>query len=63
MAPHPGGIYSLCATKCMRWLFTGGADGVIRKYDFYASMNGRSKLTQSQMHGLPDSITKVGAGV
>jgi hypothetical protein len=43
----------------MRWVFTGSEDGYIRKYDFFASMNGKTLLTQGQRHGQVDSVTKV----
>ncbi|KAF9108736.1 Transcription factor spt8 [Mortierella sp. AM989] len=45
---------------CMRWIFTGSEDGYIRKYDFFASMNGKTMLTQGQRHGQVDSVTKAG---
>ncbi|KAJ3289243.1 Transcription factor spt8 [Borealophlyctis nickersoniae] len=57
-AVHPCNIYSLAATKNMRWIFTGGDDGFIRKYDFAASIGGSLMLTQTQKHGLVDSIQK-----
>ncbi|KAF9927693.1 Transcription factor spt8 [Linnemannia zychae] len=60
LAVHPCNIYSLAATKCMRWVFTGSEDGYIRKYDFFASMNGKTPLTQGQRHGQVDSVTKAG---
>lgn len=53
-------VYSIAATRCMRWFFTGGDDGYIRKYDFYASMNGKTMLTQAQRHPFVDSVTKAG---
>ncbi|KAI8809761.1 WD40-repeat-containing domain protein [Cladochytrium replicatum] len=59
-AIHPCSIYSLTATQNMKWIFTGGDDGFIRKWDFVASMNGDTSLTQNQRHGLPDTITKAG---
>ncbi|KAI9362433.1 hypothetical protein DFJ73DRAFT_756726 [Zopfochytrium polystomum] len=42
----------------MKWIFTGGDDGFIRKYDFVTSMNGEQSLTLNQRHGLVDSIQK-----
>ncbi|KAI8899321.1 WD40-repeat-containing domain protein [Globomyces pollinis-pini] len=57
-AVHNCGIYSSACTKNFKWLFTGGEDGFIRKYDIIASLNGESNLTGAQRHGLPDSITK-----
>ncbi|KAK3823104.1 MAG: WD40-repeat-containing domain protein, partial [Benniella sp.] len=60
LAVHPCNIYCMAATQCMRWIFTGSEDGYIRKYDFYASMNGKTMLTQGQRHGQVDSVTKAG---
>ncbi|KAF9549204.1 Transcription factor spt8 [Mortierella hygrophila] len=60
LAVHPCNIYTLAATKCMRWVFTGSEDGYVRKYDFFASMNGKTLLTQGQRHGQVDSVTKAG---
>lgn len=42
-----------------KWVFTGGDDGFIRKYDFVASMNAEQMLTHNQRQGLVDSIVKV----
>ncbi|KAF9586303.1 Transcription factor spt8 [Lunasporangiospora selenospora] len=60
LAVHPCNIYCMAATQCMRWIFTGSEDGYIRKYDFFASMNGKTMLTQGQRHGQVDSVTKAG---
>ncbi|KAJ3040559.1 Transcription factor spt8 [Rhizophlyctis rosea] len=59
-AVHPCSIYCAAATRNMRWLFTGGDDGFIRKWDFAPSLNGVQMLTQNQRHGLVDSIQKGG---
>ncbi|KAJ3235885.1 Transcription factor spt8 [Chytriomyces hyalinus] len=60
LAVHPCPIYSIAATKNMKWMFTGGDDGFIRKYDFMASMNGDALLTAVQKHGLVDSVQRSG---
>ncbi|KAG0032785.1 Transcription factor spt8 [Podila clonocystis] len=60
LAVHPCNIYCMAATQCMRWVFTGSEDGYIRKYDFFASMNGKTMLTQGQRHGQVESVTKAG---
>ncbi|KAI1321091.1 Transcription factor spt8 [Mortierella claussenii] len=60
LAVHPCNIYCMAATQCMRWVFTGSEDGYIRKYDFFASVNGKTMLTQGQRHGQVDSVTKAG---
>ncbi|OMJ26141.1 Transcription factor spt8 [Smittium culicis] len=52
--------YSITATRNMRWLFTGGEDGHIYKWDFFSSMNGKTMLTQWQRHQQVESVTKAG---
>ncbi|KAI8067773.1 WD40-repeat-containing domain protein [Gongronella butleri] len=59
-AIHPNAIYSLAATRCFRWVFTGSDDGYIRKWDFFASINGKTPLTQAQRHQFADSISLAG---
>ncbi|KAJ1645487.1 Transcription factor spt8 [Coemansia asiatica] len=53
-------IYATDATANMRWVFTGGEDGYIRKWDFFASVNGKQLLTLGQRHSHVDSVTKAG---
>ncbi|RIA98154.1 WD40-repeat-containing domain protein [Glomus cerebriforme] len=53
-------IYALDATRNMRWVFTGGDDGFVRKYDFFASMGGKTLLTQNQKHAQVESVQKAG---
>ncbi|KAI8999427.1 WD40-repeat-containing domain protein [Gaertneriomyces semiglobifer] len=60
---HPCSIYTMAATRDMRWLFTGGDDGFIRKWDFLATLTGEQLLTQVQRHGMADSIDKAGVMV
>ncbi|RKP03339.1 hypothetical protein CXG81DRAFT_3084, partial [Caulochytrium protostelioides] len=60
LALHPCGVNAVAATEDMRWLFTGGEDGLIRKFDFVASRNGEQPLTLTQRHGLPESMWKAG---
>ncbi|KAG0165088.1 Transcription factor spt8 [Apophysomyces sp. BC1015] len=59
-AVHPSPIYSLATTRCYRWVFTGSEDGYIRKWDFFASINGKTSLTQVQRHHYVDSVTMAG---
>jgi len=58
VAIHPSGISSVAGTRHMRWLYTGGEDGEIRKYDFINSINGQSLLTQVQKHSFVESVTQ-----
>ncbi|KAJ3324464.1 Transcription factor spt8 [Boothiomyces sp. JEL0866] len=60
-AVHPCGVNASVATKNFKWIFTGGEDGFIRKYDTIASVNGGANLTGAQKHGLVDTIQKGGA--
>ncbi|KAJ2054565.1 Transcription factor spt8 [Coemansia sp. S155-1] len=57
---NPWQIYTVTATPNMRWLFTGGEDGYIKKWDFNATVNGKQLLTLGQRHSLVDSIAKAG---
>ncbi|CAG8613978.1 6342_t:CDS:10 [Dentiscutata heterogama] len=59
-AIHACHIHSLDATRNMRWVFTGGEDGFIRKYDFFSSMCGKTLLTQNQKHTQVESVQKAG---
>lgn len=54
--PYASSVYSISLTKGPKWLFTGGEDGLIRKFDFFQSVEGKSLLTVSQRHQLIDSI-------
>ncbi|KAJ2665376.1 Transcription factor spt8 [Coemansia sp. RSA 1200] len=53
-------IHAVAATASMRWVFTGGEDGYIRKWDMDASAGGKQLLTQGQRHALVDSVSKAG---
>ncbi|ORX73832.1 WD40 repeat-like protein, partial [Linderina pennispora] len=53
-------IHTLTATADMRWVFSGGADGYIKRWDFAATMNGRQMMTQGQRHAHVDSVSKAG---
>lgn len=59
-APQSTSINTFCATPCMRWIFTGGSDGYIRRFDWFGSINGRVPLTVAQRHPFVDSVTRVG---
>ncbi|KAJ2438699.1 Transcription factor spt8 [Coemansia sp. RSA 2424] len=57
---NPWQIYAVTATPNMRWLFTGGEDGYIKKWDFNATVNGKQLLTLGQRHSMVDTIAKAG---
>lgn len=59
-APHSTSINSISATPDLRWVFTGGADGYIRKFNWLETVNGKSMLTVAQRHPFVDSVTKAG---
>lgn len=46
--PHPASVDCVAATDNMRWVFTGGADGLIRKFDFFGSLNSRQSVLLNQ---------------
>ncbi|KAK6201287.1 uncharacterized protein RJT21DRAFT_120336 [Scheffersomyces amazonensis] len=59
--PYTSQCHSLAFTDGPKWILTGGEDGFIRKYDFIASIQGKSPLTMAQKHNLvADSLTKAG---
>ena len=51
VALHPFEINALAGTKCLRWIFTGGPDGIIRKYDLHTTI-AKSSLS-------PDNLNRV----
>lgn len=55
--PYSQPVHSIAVTKGPKWLFTGGEDGIIRKFDFFASVEGKAPLTVAQRHLLVDSIS------
>lgn len=59
--PYSSPINSIALSASSKWLFTGGDDGFIRKYDFFSSIDGEVQLTAAQKHSLVDSITNGGA--
>lgn len=58
--PHSTAVHSFALPRSSKWLFTGGEDGYIRKYDFFASIDGDVQLTTAQRHSLVDLITNAG---
>lgn len=59
-APHSTSINAICAMPDLRWVFSGGSDGYIRKFDWHATVNGKVMLTVAQRHPFVDSVTKAG---
>lgn len=59
-APQATHINCVVTTKNLRWFFTGGQDGYIRKYDFHQSITGKVPLTVAQKHPFVDSVQRSG---
>uniref|UniRef100_A0A093XAF7 Transcription factor spt8 n=1 Tax=Talaromyces marneffei PM1 TaxID=1077442 RepID=A0A093XAF7_TALMA len=58
--PQSTSINTVTSTADMRWVFTGGSDGYIRKYNWVDSINGKLMLTVAQRHPFVDSVVKAG---
>ena len=59
-APHSTSINAVTATPDLRWVFSGGTDGYIRKFGWVDTANGKSMLTVAQRHPFVDSVIKAG---
>jgi transcriptional activator SPT8 len=59
-APHSTSINAITATQDMRWVFSGGSDGYIRKFNWPDTVNGKLMLTVAQRHPFVDSVVKAG---
>ncbi|KAI9163727.1 Helicase required for RNAi-mediated heterochromatin assembly 1 [Paramyrothecium foliicola] len=59
-APQSTSVNAMAITPDMRYWFTGGSDGYIRKYDGPGTINGKLTLTVAQKHPFVDSVTKAG---
>jgi transcriptional activator SPT8 len=59
-APQSTSINAVTATGDMRWVFSGGTDGYIRKYNWVDSINSKLMLTVAQRHPFVDSVVKAG---
>ena len=57
-APHSTSVNAVAATPDMRWVFSGGADGYVRKFGWVDTANGKLPLTVAQRHPFVDSVTK-----
>lgn len=58
--PYTSECHTIAFSDGPKWILTGGQDGFIRKYDFIASVEGKSPLTMAQRHSLVDTVTKAG---
>ncbi|RLL98125.1 hypothetical protein CFD26_105894 [Aspergillus turcosus] len=59
-APHSTSINAVTATADMRWVFSGGSDGYVRKFNWVDSINSKLMLTVAQRHPFVDSVMKAG---
>ncbi|KAI9894566.1 MAG: Transcription factor spt8 [Vezdaea aestivalis] len=59
-APHCTSINALTSTPDLKWVFSGGSDGYIRKFNWVDTVNGKLMLTVAQRHPFVDSVTKAG---
>lgn len=59
-APMSTSVNAICGTFDTRWVFTGGADGYIRKYNWVDTVNNKLALTVAQRHPFVDSVVKAG---
>jgi transcriptional activator SPT8 len=59
-APQSTSINAVTATADMRWVFSGGSDGYIRRYNWVDSVNGKLMLTVAQRHPFVDTVVKAG---
>ncbi|KAL3473878.1 WD40-repeat-containing domain protein [Aspergillus californicus] len=59
-APHSTSINAITATADMRWIYSGGTDGYVRKFNWVDSINSKLMLTVAQRHPFVDSVIKAG---
>lgn len=59
-APHSTSINVVTSTPDLRWVFSGGSDGYIRRFNWVDTANGKLMLTVAQRHPFVDSVTKAG---
>lgn len=58
--PVGGPTNALGFSRGPRWLYTGGDDGYVRKYNLVQSMRGEAPLTVAQRHQIVDGVTNGG---
>lgn len=61
--PIQANVNALTMSKGLQYLFLGGDDGYIRKYDFRKTMDGKSSLTVIQKHALTESVQYAGVNL
>jgi transcriptional activator SPT8 len=59
-APQATSVNCMSITPDLRFWFTGGSDGYIRKYNGPDTINGKTQLTVAQRHPFVDSVVKAG---
>jgi transcriptional activator SPT8 len=59
-APQSTSINAITATADMRWVFSGGSDGYIRRYNWVDTINSKLMLTVAQRHPFVDTVVKAG---
>ncbi|KPI41497.1 Transcription factor SPT8 [Cyphellophora attinorum] len=57
-APMSTSVNAICSTFDTRWVFTGGTDGYIRKFNWADTVNNKLALTVAQRHPFVDSVVK-----
>ena len=60
-APQGTSINAIATTPDMRWVFSGGADGYVRMFNWVETANGKVPLTVAQKHPFVDSVMKAGS--
>ncbi|WVQ83902.1 hypothetical protein IAT38_006046 [Cryptococcus sp. DSM 104549] len=60
--PLPYAVHSLATSACSSYLLAGSQDGLVRAYDFWASVNGGQLMTAQQRSvvGLGEGVNKAG---
>lgn len=58
--PIQSHVNALTMSKGLKYMFVGGSDGYIRKYDFLNTVQGKLSLTIIQKHSLAESINNAG---
>ncbi|KAI9657329.1 MAG: Transcription factor spt8 [Bathelium mastoideum] len=59
-APQATSINALAVTADMRWVFSAGSDGFVRRFNWPDTVNSKSMLTVAQRHPYVDSVVKHG---